>query len=639
MCKADHSSTDSGSGGSGSGVLGRMLHLKGRMPSSSNGAADGGAASAGEKGASSPSIPPLLRLVTSDVLTEACCLLDAKSLATGATVCRAMKEVCQGFYPWRLLCCREWGLLEEGEKGQGSPNEPQQHHIQARREFRDTVLGRDFRKLFPLIEELPTGFDCSLLRSLAGAGAGAGAGGWHNGQNDDGNENNDNNNVVVAAAGGAADGDGAQRGAAGRNGIGGGARGQGTREAEKAGGGSSATWEEDIGGFFVTRMRSPFRVDTRSDLAVQVEYHGGLGLGNRCVRADVPLPSTILRERKGLAARSHLARQLATSPIALFRWLLAKMASTAARTSASRRRAAAELGGAPRGSIPSIGGGGSGDEQGAGGDGVMGNGVGDEDSAAIDSERSERSTSAPVSGRGHAQQSLEQQQPLPRPFCFPVALGGGVLDVTPRLISYFEVSIGHPRSDPPHAIPDCVAIGLSKSQFQLEGKMPGWDAASYGYHSDDGGAFHDAGSMLFKCGPSFGAGDVVGCGLDYSVGDDSADIFFTLNGSSLGSAFHGVRGSFYPTVGVDSACPVRLNFGREPFVFDLATASKEGGQEAAAREAISQSESACLADSAAAAAAAAPPSSFYSKRSVKAPLPTMFRSFGSSSAGCMAPTH
>lgn len=82
-----------------------------------------GAASAGEKGASSPSIPPLLRLVTSDVLTEACCLLDAKSLATGATVCRAMKEVCQGFYPWRLLCCREWGLLEEGEKGQGSPNE------------------------------------------------------------------------------------------------------------------------------------------------------------------------------------------------------------------------------------------------------------------------------------------------------------------------------------------------------------------------------------------------------------------------------------------------------------------------------------------------------------------------------------
>lgn len=160
-------------------------------------------------------------------------------------------------------------------------NQPQQHHIQARREFRDTVLGRDFRKLFPLIEELPTGFDCSLLRSLAGAGAGAGAGGWHNGQNDDGNENNDNNNVVVAAAGGAADGDGAQRGAAGRNGIGGGARGQGTREAEKAGGGSSATWEEDIGGFFVTRMRSPFRVDTRSDLAVQVREEAGYCRGRR----------------------------------------------------------------------------------------------------------------------------------------------------------------------------------------------------------------------------------------------------------------------------------------------------------------------------------------------------------------------
>ena len=33
-----------------------------------------------------------------------------------------------------------------------------------------------------------------------------------------------------------------------------------------------------------------------------------------------------------------------------------------------------------------------------------------------------------------------------------------------------------------------------------------------------------------RCGPSFGPGDVVGCGLDYSVGDDCADIFFTLNG-------------------------------------------------------------------------------------------------------------
>ncbi|CAM9572569.1 unnamed protein product [Ascophyllum nodosum] len=183
-----------------------------------------------------------------------------------------------------------------------------------------------------------------------------------------------------------------------------------------------------------------------------------------------------------------------------------------------------------------------------------------------------------------------REESLPSPVCFPVALGGGVFDVTPRLVSYFEVTIGTPRSEHPHSIPDCIAVGLSKSGFPLRGKMPGWDSRSYGYHSDDGGAFHDAGSMLFKCGPSFGSGDVIGCGLDYSVGDDSADIFFTINGRFLGGAFHGVKGSFYPTVGIDSACPVRINLGAEPFAFDLAAALREGGQEAAAREAMAQLE-------------------------------------------------
>lgn len=42
MCKAGHSSKTAGSGGSGSSLLGRMLHLKGQMPSSSNPTADGG---------------------------------------------------------------------------------------------------------------------------------------------------------------------------------------------------------------------------------------------------------------------------------------------------------------------------------------------------------------------------------------------------------------------------------------------------------------------------------------------------------------------------------------------------------------------------------------------------------------------
>lgn len=68
-------------------------------------------------------------------------------------------------------------------------------------------------------------------------------------------------------------------------------------------------------------------------------------------------------------------------------------------------------------------------------------------------------------------------------------------------------------------------------------------------------------------GPRFGAGDTVGCGLDYA----RREIFFTLNGEYLGVAFEDVmaHAPLYPTVGIDSLHPVSLNFGEAPFDFDL----------------------------------------------------------------------
>lgn len=68
-------------------------------------------------------------------------------------------------------------------------------------------------------------------------------------------------------------------------------------------------------------------------------------------------------------------------------------------------------------------------------------------------------------------------------------------------------------------------------------------------------------------GPRFGAGDTVGCGLDYA----RKEIFFTLNGQYLGVAFDSVIPDtpLYPTVGIDSRHPVSLNFGEAPFAFDL----------------------------------------------------------------------
>ena len=170
------------------------------------------------------------------------------------------------------------------------------------------------------------------------------------------------------------------------------------------------------------------------------------------------------------------------------------------------------------------------------------------------------------------------------------------MNVTPRLVSYFEVSILHPRDTttdndnddlPLHRLqhgatmlPETVGVGLAKADFDLHKHMPGWTDNSYGYHGDDGGLYHasgepihvldDQGRALF---PTFGAGDVIGCGIDYHQGA----IFYTRNGQFLGYAF-GLscqdlnETEFYPVVGVDTKCPVQCNFGCEQaFVFDLAS--------------------------------------------------------------------
>ena len=182
------------------------------------------------------------------------------------------------------------------------------------------------------------------------------------------------------------------------------------------------------------------------------------------------------------------------------------------------------------------------------------------------------------------------------PFMLPPAVDGGGggfrAFVGSRFIAYYEVRIAPteayvappPLPPPPpivvdgggggggddDAVPtDCVAVGLATQAFLRHRRMPGWDAESYGYHGDDGAIFHGRGRQLSKYGPSFGPGDVVGCGIDYS----DSTVFFTLNGVCLGTAFtlfpRADATELYPTVGVDAAVSVTLNYGREPFVFDL----------------------------------------------------------------------
>mmetsp|Transcript_3264 Transcript_3264/g.6672 ORF Transcript_3264/g.6672 Transcript_3264/m.6672 type:complete len:465 (-) Transcript_3264:168-1562(-) len=144
---------------------------------------------------------------------------------------------------------------------------------------------------------------------------------------------------------------------------------------------------------------------------------------------------------------------------------------------------------------------------------------------------------------------------------------------------YFEVKILH-CNDVGEAVPDvqdrssaldrwCIAVGVSTQVFCLEGMQPGWDLNSCAYHGDDGRVFF--GNSCVSSLPKFGPGDTVGCGLSHD-----GSLFFTKNGAFQGFVrditqhlCNGRGGSrvLYPTVGVDSLCPIEINWGRKPFVY------------------------------------------------------------------------
>lgn len=94
--------------------------------------------------------------------------------------------------------------------------------------------------------------------------------------------------------------------------------------------------------------------------------------------------------------------------------------------------------------------------------------------------------------------------------------------------SYFEVTVHLPSDDS-----GIIGVGFSSNTyFSIEGdQMIGWIPGSYGYHSDDG-TIHGVGELEVNW-PTFKAGDIVGCGINY----DTSKIFYTLNGRMLGEAF------------------------------------------------------------------------------------------------------
>lgn len=162
-----------------------------------------------------------------------------------------------------------------------------------------------------------------------------------------------------------------------------------------------------------------------------------------------------------------------------------------------------------------------------------------------------------------------------RPFVAPFGstTDDRLLHCMPRTTSYFEVDIIHQKQASHHSSNnnnnECVAVGIGTRHFGWSTRMPGWDSESYGYHGDDGGLFHGSGQAMRPCcGPQFGAGDTVGCGIDYYNGGH-ADVFFTVNGQIVASqSMDQVQAKWYPIVGMDTSHLIVCRF--TTFAFDLA---------------------------------------------------------------------
>jgi hypothetical protein len=214
-------------------------------------------------------------------------------------------------------------------------------------------------------------------------------------------------------------------------------------------------------------------------------------------------------------------------------------------------------------------------------------------SAQVHSIRSDHPLPRPTrrSSGGNSKKTFRlriHNKPTWNPFVAPfrtVADRRRCINVTPRLVSYFEITIlkASPEQEGRRQfsfdfleeprVQDCVAIGLATEIFDCQSALPGWNSVSFGYHSDNGGLYHGSGRMQKRAG-TFGTGDTVGMGIDYVT----RGIFVTKNSKFLGFGWDDLPFDYleetrlYPMVGIDSKEAVVLNYCGvdRPFQFDLA---------------------------------------------------------------------
>ncbi|TFK76668.1 SPRY-domain-containing protein [Pluteus cervinus] len=181
----------------------------------------------------------------------------------------------------------------------------------------------------------------------------------------------------------------------------------------------------------------------------------------------------------------------------------------------------------------------------------------------------------PTRWSDHVKQNMLSVSPDGRDVSFSGVAGSGDKDAAVRTnhpippacgIYYYEVEItgrvlkGH-EGDPVR-----VCVGFAGPEVKLS-RIPGLESNSWGYYGDDGCVFsgEKTGSSFAQ---TFTVGDTIGCGIDFTT----YRAFYTRNGTLLGTVFDNVGKNtpLYPSVGFrQSADSVRVNFGHEPFRYDI----------------------------------------------------------------------
>ncbi|GES76762.1 concanavalin A-like lectin/glucanase domain-containing protein [Rhizophagus clarus] len=134
---------------------------------------------------------------------------------------------------------------------------------------------------------------------------------------------------------------------------------------------------------------------------------------------------------------------------------------------------------------------------------------------------------------------------------------------------YYEVTIlSNPNNDK-----TTIAIGLATKPYPTF-RLTGCNSNSVGYHSDEGKKFHNDGLTGTKYAEKWGEiGDVIGCGYYPNTGQ----VFFTKNGKNLGIAYTGLFHVWFPTIGSDGICSLKVNFGQDEFIYRRANGMSVAG--------------------------------------------------------------